>query len=79
VFAPQVHPPTRVLKWWTAMQAALRFGNFNTLQRVLCRLLEKTYRIGRRVAGRMRSPGRQRLDPKLVLVRFKVCSGKRHR
>jgi len=79
VFAPQVHPPTLVLKWWTAMPSALRFGNSSILQRLLCGFLEETHRIWRRVAGRMRSRCGQRLDPRLVQVRFKVHSRKRDR
>ena len=79
VFAPQVHPPTLMLKWWTAMPAALRFGCTGTLQRLLWNNLEETHRIWRRVASRMRSRCAHRLDPNLVQVRFRCLSRKSHR
>jgi len=74
VFAPQLHPPTLMLRWWTVMPAALRFGCSSTLQRLLWSVLEETHCIWRLVARRMESRRPHRLDRNLVQVRFRCRS-----
>jgi hypothetical protein len=71
LFAPALHPPTLLLKWWISMPAALRFGPAGPLLRALASALRATYAFWQGLCQRMRAHGTYFLDARLVAIEFR--------
>jgi hypothetical protein len=71
LFAPALHPPTLLVKWWISMPADWRFGPAGPLLRALASALHATYAFWQTLCGRMRARGAYFLDARLVAIEFR--------
>jgi hypothetical protein len=76
LFAPALHPPTLLVKWWTSMPADWRFGPAGRLLRALASALRATYAFWQTLCGRMRTRGAYFLDARLVAIEFRFMGAR---
>lgn len=78
VVAPQLHPPTLLVRWWIGLPGSIRSEPARLLAPALLHLLDRTFRFWREVASRMRSFGWYFWDPQLVRFVFRPAAAAYH-